>query len=120
MKEIKDALLRMVRAGRSTKEMCDCFVQAGLDDNKLFEIYGEIADAIYGLLGERTQTYEESVTYIALTTPILTDERRAEMLYSEWKKNHASQPAPNTIEPDEMQKMTEENGGYMAPEGDRQ
>lgn len=117
MNEMKDALLRMVRAATMTKEMADAYLKVGLDDNKLMSIYGEIAETIYGLIGEHTETYNESVTCLALTTPILTDERRVELLFFEWKKNHA-QPTPNTIESEEMRKMHKENGGYMTPEGD--
>lgn len=120
MNEMKDALLRMVRAATMTKEMADAYLKVGLDDNKLMSIYGEIAETIYGLIGEHTETYNESVTCLALTTPILTDERRTEILYSEWKKNHTELPKPNVCTTAEIFKMFNENGGYMheTPEGD--
>ena len=120
MKEVKDALLRMVKAGRETKKLMEAYVTIGLNDNPLFDIYGNIADAIYYTVGERTETFNESVTKLALEAPILTDERRTEILYSEWKKNHTELPKPNVCTTAEIFKMFNENGGYMheTPEGD--
>ena len=123
MDRIKDALLRLVKAGRTAKTMQEAFVTVGLKDNALFDIYGNILDAIYAIVGERTETFEESVTHLAMTAPILTDERRMELLYSEYKKNYgiASQPAPYITEPREMKELFEKNGGYLlreTPEGD--
>lgn len=126
MDYMKDALLRMVKAARNTKKLLDAYQTVGLDDNLLFETYGEIADAIYGLVGEQTETFEESVTCLTMSAPFLKDERRAEMLYAEYLRNREMEPytgeeiapKPNTIERDELKKMVKKNGGYMSPEGD--
>lgn len=117
MNEIRDALLRLVNAGLATKDMQEAYLKVRLDDNKLFDIYGSILDAIYKLIGEHTETFEESVTFLTMTAPMLTHERRAEMLYSEYKKNH-SMPKPDTMSSDGMKELYERNGGYMTPEGD--
>ena len=123
MNSVKDALLRLVRAGLSTKKMQEAYLTVGLDDNMLFVIYGNILDAIYALVGEHTETFEESVTHLVMTAPLLTDERRVEMLMAEHKKHFgvSAQPAPYITEPEEMKRMFQENGGYLlreTPEGD--
>jgi hypothetical protein len=131
MKEVKDALLRMVRSYRMVSELLDAYVKIGLVSETLQDAQGEIAEAVYQLLGEHTETFKDSVTCAVLVAPIMSDERKATILYSEWVRNHAwlndkvKQPKPNTIEPNEMLNMTRKNGGYMknkshweTPEGD--
>ena len=121
MENVRDALLRMVRAARDSKRLQEAFLDVGLKDNMIFNIYGDIAEAIYKLIGEHTESIEESVTNLVLTTPLLTEDRRVEMLIAEYKKNHPVQPIPLTVEQEEMRKMFKENGGYLlreTPEGD--
>lgn len=118
MEGIRDALLRMVRAGRKAERMLDAYVEVGLNENTINEIYGQILDGIYCLIGEKTSDFENSITHLAMTAPLLTEERRTEMLYAEYRKNNPVQPKPNTIERDEMIGMHQKNGGYISPEGD--
>ena len=118
MKEIRDALLRMVRAGMKTKAMQEKYLEIGMDDQPWFDIWGDILDGIYFLIGEHTQTFEESTTYIVMDAPILSEERRVKMLYYEYEKNHPVQPKPHTYEVEELADMYRRNGGYMTPEGD--
>ena len=120
MNEIKDALLRMVNAGRKVEDLMEAYVKVGLNDNPLHEAYGEICEAIYTLLGEHTEAYKDSITCVAMTAPFLTNERRAEILLAEYRKNHAVQPRPNTMSSDGMKELFSQNGGYMheTPEGD--
>lgn len=124
MEGMKDAFLRMVRAARKIDKLGDAYLKADVDNgNVLMDAYGDIADAIYCIVGEHTEDFESSVTYTALTAPILTDERRALILLAEYNKHHPEQPVvdmpkPNLISPESMRKMMERNGGYMTPEGD--
>ena len=123
MEGIRDALLRMVEAYRETKELESAFVKVGLKDSPLWDIQADIMDAVSHIIGEKLDENQDfikdSVTYLVLNVPILTNERRAEMLYSEFKKNYRM-PKPETFEPEEMRKLFNENGGYMTPEGDWQ
>lgn len=118
MNDIKDALLRLITAGLETKKMQESFLNSGLDDNVLFSIYGNIIDAIYYLLGEHTNTLEESVTHVAMTVPGLSEEVRLRLMTACYNVNHPSQPAPTFITPEEMRKSVRKNGGYISPEGD--
>lgn len=118
MDGIKDALLRMVRAGIKTKNMQEAYLKVGLEDNALFDIYGDILDGIYCILGEKRNTFDQSVTFTAMSAPYLTDERRTEILYAEYMKNHPDQPRPLTAERVDVREMYNRAGGYMTPEGD--
>lgn len=118
MNGIKDALLRMVTAAMNTKRLQEAFVDAGLKDNMVFGVYSDIADAIYHLIGEETETFESSVTSIALETPLLNTNRRVEILMAEYRKNHPEQPSPYIMSSDGLRELYERNGGYMTPEGD--
>ena len=118
MKEIQDALLRMVRAGMAAKKLQETYLKNGLDDNPLLQIYGDVADAIYILIGEHTETFDESTTKCALTVPALDDEHRVKVLMAEYKRNHPEQPGPYFIDPLKMRESVRQNGGYVAPEGD--
>lgn len=123
MNEIRDALLRMIRTAMFLKKMSEAYTTLGLDNNPHHEAYGDMLDAIYYLIGEHMEEFDKSVTYLAATAPFLTDERRAELLLSEYIRNHqeqVQQPKPNTMERSEFRKMVKKNGGYQTPEGDWQ
>ena len=118
MREVKESLLRMVRAAMKAKKMQENYLRIGIDYQPWFEIWGDVLDAIYYLIGEHTMTFDESVTCITMNAPILSEERRAEMLYAEYEKNHPVQPRPNPITNKELRDMYRNSGGYMTPEGD--
>lgn len=125
MDNIRDALLRMVTTARFLKKMAEAYTVLGLDDNPHHEAYGDLMDAIYYLVGEHTEEFDKSVTWIAMNAPFLTDERRTELLISEYKKNHMveshleqKQPKPHTFTRKDDKQMFRKNGGYQTPEGD--
>ena len=125
MDEIRDALLRMVRTAMFLKKMSEAYTILGLDNNPHHEAFGDLCDAIYYLVGEHTEEFDKSVTWIAVNAPFLTEERRTEMLMSAYEKNHyecpnyiPKQPKPHTFKREETKKMAKDNGGYMSPEGD--
>ena len=118
MKEIQDALLRLVRAGMRTKKIQESYLKNGLDDSDLFQVLGDIADAICILTGEHKSTFEETTTYLALTVPAFDDEHRVRLLMNEYRRNHPEQPKPEFMGRDKMRENVRKVGGYMAPEGD--
>lgn len=124
MFEVKDALLRMVKTVLFLKKMADAYCVIGIDDNPHRQAFGDLCDAIYYLVGEHVEEFDKSVTCLAVNAPFLTDERRAELLWSEYVKHHpdvyVDPPKPLTITREQMRQMTELNGGYMTPEGDWQ
>ena len=87
MQNVKDALFREVDVCREMLKLHDAMASCGYPENPFWDNFSTASDAIYKLIGEHTETFEESVTYLVLTAPYLTNERRAEMLYAEYLKN---------------------------------
>ena len=127
MDNVRDALLRMYRVAKMAKRYDEVF--EGFD-TPYFRIYGEAVDAIYALIGEHTESLEESVTYHVVNATDLTDNRAAEVLMAEFGRNN-TQPEPQVKWPDSMENMVASNGGYLpkqqngghlreTPEGDWQ
>lgn len=117
MKNIEDALLRMVKAAMKAKKLMDSYVKVGLEDNELFQVYGDIAESIYKLIGEHTENFDDSVTVRALTVPGFDLEHRVRLLMIEYKRNF-TQPAPHFMSRKEMFDQVKKVGGYVSPEGD--
>ena len=114
MGEIRDALLRLIRAWTGTNRMLNAYVKAGLDDNLLFQAKGQIGEAICILIGEADADWETSKACITLTAPYLTEERRLEMLMGVYKENMEKQFAPHLFSREEMQECLKKNGGYCS------
>ena len=117
MEGIKDALLRLVKAARGAKELQESYAKVNLDDNPAFNIYADIADGIYCLIGEHTEKFEDSTTYAALTAPGLQDDIRVRILMSAYNRMHPEQPKPVIIDREKMKEQAAQGCGYMAPEG---
>ena len=111
MKNVKASLLMEVEACRDLLKIHDAMAACGYQDNPFWENYSILADSIYTLIGEHTETFEESVTYLALNAPYLTNERRVEMLMAEYRRNFPDQPKPITSENDKKSNMI----GYCPP-----
>lgn len=88
MQNVKDALLREVDVCREMLKLHDAFASCGYPENPYWDNFSTAADGIYKLIGEHTETFEESITYLVLTAPYLTNKRRAEMLYAEYQRNN--------------------------------
>lgn len=116
MDNVRDALLRMYRVAKMAKRYDAVF--EGLD-TPYFRIYGEAVDAIYSLIGEHTETLEESETYNILHTQSLTEDRAVALLMNVYEKNNTP-PKPHVHWVDSMADMVKANGGYLheTPEGD--
>lgn len=124
MDNIRDALLRMYRAAKWALKYHMALQDAGAGDSPYWDIYGEIADAIYALIGEHELYFTHSLTYRVLHTADLDDAKAVDMLYSEYVKNFEigpeQMPEPHTISAKEINEMVMKNGGYsyQTPEGD--
>ena len=93
---VKKALRKMLNVAVFAKQKDDNLANSGCSHTLLFDLYGGAADAIYYLIGEYTNTFEESVTYNAINQPGLLPEERLTLLTNEYEKNHTEQnrPAP--------------------------
>lgn len=84
---MKEALTKLVRAARTAKRADDALRNVGYTDTPYFDIYGDIVDGIYAMLGEKTNTLEESVTYTVLSNPDMADDECAEAFIDEYCKS---------------------------------
>ena len=119
MDDMRDALLRLVRAWIRTNKVLDAYINAELDSNLLFQTCGEIEETISILVGEREKDLNETVTHTALTAPVLSEDRRVEMLMAQYKESHPDMPAPHFVTREQIRKSVNKNGGYLCetPEG---
>ena len=76
----KSVLTHLIRAGRDALHLEKTLTEIGYNETPYFNLYGEITDAIYGILGEQTDTIEESKAYAAIHDPFTPDEICAEEL----------------------------------------
>lgn len=76
----KKILTHLIRAGRNAQNMENILHSFGYKETPYFDLYGDIAEAIYALLGEQTDSFDESVTYAIMNDPITSDEDCAEHL----------------------------------------
>ena len=76
----KFVLAHLIRAGRDALHLEKTLTEIGYAETPYLNLYGEITDAIYGILGEQTDTIEESKAYAAIHDPFTPDEICAEEL----------------------------------------
>lgn len=76
----KNVLTHLVRAGRDALHMEETLKQLGYKETPYFNLYGEISSAIYSLLNEDTETFDESMTYAAMHDIYTSDDVCAERL----------------------------------------
>ena len=76
----KKILTHLIRAGRDALNMENVLTQFGYKETPYFNLYGEIADAIYCLLDEKTDSFDQSVTHAVMHDPLTPDEVAAEQL----------------------------------------
>jgi hypothetical protein len=90
----KEAIAGLVKAWRTANHMnCESSL-IGFDNTPYTEISGNISGAIYLMLGENTQTFDESFTYAALYGDA-PDEECTNLLFAEFERRS---PEPNARE----------------------
>ena len=88
--DVKIILDHLVSAGRKAYKLDRKMHDIGYDHNPYFEIYGEIADAVYNILGERC-IFEESATAMAFANQHISDAQCADGLFTVYQ--HRNEPA---------------------------
>lgn len=84
---MEKVLMNMLKAARQAYSTDKALRDAGYKDTPYWEIYGYISDAIYNLLGEDTETFEQSITYAVLHSDTFNDHQRAMVLAYNYKQN---------------------------------
>ena len=83
-------LKHLVKTTRIAYRMDEELRNLGYGDTPYWNIYCEMTDAIYEWVGEKTQTFDESITYAALMADTLTDDQRVMVLQYAHDKNTRS------------------------------
>jgi len=78
--DTKKVFLHLVKAARDSLHLESTLSNIGYSETPYFNLYGEIAEAIYDLLDEDTDTFEESATARILQETYTPDEISAEKL----------------------------------------
>lgn len=76
----KKILTHLIRAGRDALNLENMLTTIGYKETPYFNLYGDIAEAVYTLLGENAESFDESITYAVMNDPITSDEACAEEL----------------------------------------
>lgn len=76
----KSVLTHLIRAGRDALHLEKTLTDIGYKETPYFNLYGEITDAVYAMLGEETDALEESMTHAAMHDIYTSDEQCAEQL----------------------------------------
>ena len=84
--KIESVFLNLVDAGMMAKKMDKAMQDAGFDDNPYFEIYGCVAQAIYYLLDEKMDNYEDSLADYSLSDKLHGREERVSFLMDAYNK----------------------------------
>jgi hypothetical protein len=86
---VKRALLHLVKAGRDSLHLEKTLTDLGYKDTPYFNLYGEISEAMYCILEEDTDSFENSETYNAIHDIYSSDEMCAERLAEIFRNNPA-------------------------------
>lgn len=85
--DIQQSLIRMVKTARTAIRVSEQLSAAGHPFALYDEIYGDIADAIYYLIGENAATFSDSATYRILNEDVYSDMHCARLLMLEYLQN---------------------------------
>lgn len=84
---VKDALTRLVKIATNVDLIANTMHAAGFPETPYSQILGEVADAVYELLDEKTFCFDQSVTYYALFCCEGNVEYKTDLLMREYERN---------------------------------
>lgn len=87
MPDVRKALRSMFKAANEAKKLDCMMVLCGYSNTPYLSLYGDMADAIIALIGEEPETFEDSVTYMAIMSDAPFEER-VDMLYNCYLANN--------------------------------
>ena len=85
---VQEVLKRLVEIAVKSLNAENALQAVGFDSTPYFDIYGSAADAIYYLIGEKTNTFDESVTYTVLHSDQYSNDQRVGILMYEYERNN--------------------------------
>ncbi len=85
--DMSKALSWIIRAASKAKKFDDGLIKHGYSTNPYGEIFECLSDAVYCLIGEQANRFENSLTYITFNADVLSEEHKVSILMNEYKKN---------------------------------
>ncbi len=83
----KEAMKCLVKAHRIAKDTDEKLREIGYGETLYDDIAGHIADGIYFMLGEHTETFDQSVTFSTLSSEKTDEEKTASLLCEHVQNN---------------------------------
>ena len=99
----KQAMKRLVRSCRATKRLANSVRELFGNAEQLDAIEGELLDAVWIMLGERTNTITESVTYRVMNSN-MGDDEAADVLIR-YMEHGITQPSPVFLSEEQMKEI---------------
>ena len=87
----KRVLTHLIKAGRDALHLEKTLHNLGYQETHYFNLYGEISEAMYCLLDENADSFEESETYLAMHDIYSSDEMCAEKLATLIHESHGAE-----------------------------
>lgn len=87
---MRDVISRMVKVWKLANAMDEHLLKLGYECSPYTEIAGQVADAIYNLLGENTERFDQSFTYATLNNENITTEDCIDMIFKEYGSRELS------------------------------
>ena len=84
---MKDAFSRLIRAADKARCIDKELSGIGYTENIYADIFGDIVDAVYLMLGENTDRLENSFAYVMLNADAVSADGRATMLAERFSKS---------------------------------
>ena len=88
--DIKRTLTWLIRAASKAMRMDQGLTDDGYPTNPYGDIFNDLSDAIYHLIGECSHHFEDSLTYIVLHTDAITDDSKVQLLLNVYRKNRSA------------------------------
>ena len=87
---VQEALKGIVNGAERAYNVDRLLQSAGYVETPYWDIYCTLADTLYRMIGEKTETFEQSVTCKALTAEDLTNNQRVNLLMKEYERNYVA------------------------------
>lgn len=85
--DMKKTITHLIKAGRDAMHLDSTLGNIGYDGTPYFNLYGDICEALYAMLGEDTDSFEQSETYAVMHDCLMPDEMCADQLLPLYFKN---------------------------------
>lgn len=82
-----NSVTHLLEAAETAKAMDEQMLKLGYDTNPYSDIFSHIADAVYHIIRENKQNFEDSVTHLVMNTDSLSKEEKLILLFRQYEQN---------------------------------